>query len=66
LAKVFAAKLKLKSMKKVFKKFGSHIVLTHPNIKKLVDFSPPNFNRTPKKFITNSLLTPLNLLNITE
>lgn len=46
LAKTIASKKKLKSMKKVFAKYGSNLEKLHP-------FECPSLNRTPKKFYPN-------------
>lgn len=66
MAKLLAMKLKLKSMRKVFKKFGKDLLILHPINKKPFDFQCPNLAKTPKKFNLSSNIGPLEPLNITE
>jgi len=65
LAKTIAAKLKLKSMRQVFKNLGYDIKTEDPISKKTYKFDTPDLRRTPRKFLTkNEIETdPLNIVN---
>jgi hypothetical protein len=67
LAKTIAMKMRLKSMRKVFCKYGKTIKISHPKNKGIfLDFSCPSLARTPKRFLTSNPETALNTKPITK
>jgi hypothetical protein len=50
LAKVIATKMKLKSMRKVFEKYGRDITIVNPKTRNTINFSCPELVRKPMKF----------------
>lgn len=57
LAKTLATKLKLKTVRKVYLKFGINIKYLIPETDKVIDFSRPDLLPTPKKFLGNTDFT---------
>jgi hypothetical protein len=67
LAKTIAMKMRLKSMRKVFWKFGKTIKIAHPKNQGIfLDFSCPSLARTPIRFLTRNPETALNTKPITK
>jgi hypothetical protein len=48
LAKVIATKMKLKSMRKVFEKYGRDITIVNPKTRNTINFSCPELVRKPR------------------